>query len=118
MYNQWLSSPSLESEDVFCKLLLIKNWCETHQIELTVLQAYSIPWNIEQLSQLTNLIVDIENPLYSQYKKSLYYVQHDFSNQNTVPCIEYQIELAKTVSGWVDPIFLPRIEKIQKHYTT
>jgi hypothetical protein len=117
LYNQWLSSPGLETEDIFCKLLLIHNWCTAHQIELFVLQAYPIPWTSMQLTQLKNIVVNLGDPLNLQYKNSSLYAYHDFLNQNTVPCLLYQIELAKYVSRLVEPAFLNRIEKIQKHYS-
>lgn len=116
LYNQWLSSPGLETEDIFCKLMLINNWCAIHQIELVVLQAYTIPWTNMQFNQLKNIVVNLGDPLNLQYINSPQYACHDFSNQNTVPCLLYQIELAKFVSSLVEPVFLNRIEKIQKHY--
>ena len=116
-YNQWLSSPGLETEDIFCKLMLIHNWCAVHQIELFVLEAYTIPWTNIQFTQLKNIVVNLGNPLYSQYENSPQYAYHDFLNQNTVPCLLYQIEVAKYVSRLAEPVFLNRIEKIQKHYS-
>jgi hypothetical protein len=116
LYNQWLSSPGLETEDIFCKLMLINNWCAIHQIELFVLQAYVIPWTNMQFNQLKNIVVNLGDPLNLQYINSSQYACHDFLNQNTVPCLLYQIELAKYVSSLVEPVFLNRIEKIQKHY--
>ena len=86
---------------------------DVNQIELLILQAYSIPWTPVHLDQLKNIIVNLNDPMYSQYKNSAQYRHHDFLDQNTVPCLEYQTEVAKYVSNLVDPIFLPRVEKIQ-----
>lgn len=113
LYQQWLFSPGLETEDLVCKLLLLHSWCQINQIELLILQAYSIPWTPVHLDQLKNIIVNLNDPMYSQYKNSAQYRHHDFLDQNTVPCLEYQTEVAKYVSNLVDPIFLPRVEKIQ-----
>ena len=114
-YN--LMGKSFNTEACGCsKLMLINNWCAIHQIELFVLQAYVIPWTNMQFNQLKNIVVNLGDPLNLQYINSSQYACHDFLNQNTVPCLLYQIELAKYVSSLVEPVFLNRIEKIQKHY--
>jgi len=117
LYNQWLLSPALETQDIFCKLMLLQNWCLVNQIELIVLEAYTILWTSEQLSKLKDLVINLQNPLYVQYENSLHYAHHDFQNHNAVPCVPYQIELAKYVSTIIAPVFLPRIEKIQKYHS-
>jgi hypothetical protein len=113
LYQQWLSSPGLETEDLFCKLRLLHSWCQINQIELLVLQAYHIPWTPTHVAHLRNIISNLDDPMYAQYKNSTQYSHHDFTDQNTVPCLEYQIEVAKHVLHLVDPIFVPRVEKIQ-----
>lgn len=116
LYNQWLFSPGLETEDLFCKLLLLSDWCCTHGIPLTVLQAYDIPWTDSQRVALDTIIVNPADPLSDQYRRSVYYQHHDYTDQNTVPCVHYQIELAATVATIVAPLVLGRIQKMQLLY--
>ena len=116
LYNQWLFSPGLETQELFCKLLLLADWCQTRSIPLTVLQAYDIPWTDSQQSALDTIIVNLADPLSDQYRRSVYYQHHDYTEQNTVPCAHYQIELAATVATMVAPMVLDRIQKMQLLY--
>ena len=114
LYNQWLVSPGLEAQDVFCKIMLLRDWCQSRNIEFTVLQAYDMPWTESQRSVLSAIIQNISDPLYDQYKRSEHYQFHDHTNQNTVPCKQYQIDLAADICQKIDPVFLPRIERISR----
>jgi hypothetical protein len=108
MYMRYLYSPTLEVEDLYCKILLLENWCNTHRVKLTVLQAYDIPWETRPVS-----IVN-DTPLYQEYKKSQHYQLHDVSN--SVPCIQYQLAVAETVASIVDPALSERVAKIQHYF--
>lgn len=114
LYNQWLVSPGLEAQDVFCKIMLLQDWCQSRNIEFTVLQAYDMPWTESQRSVLSLIISHISDPLYDQYKRSEHYQHHDHQDQNTVPCKQYQIDLAADICSRIDPVFLPRIERISR----
>ena len=114
LYNQWLVSPGLEAQDVFCKIMLLRDWCQSRNIEFTVLQAYDMPWTESQRSVLSAIIQNISDPLYDQYERSEFYQCHDHANQNSVPCKQYQIDLAAGICQKIDPVFLPRIERISQ----
>ena len=113
LYNQWLSSPGLETQDLFCKIMLLVDWCKTRQISITVLQGYEIPWTETQVIVLKSIITNISNPLYDQYINSEFYKYHEFDHENSVPCRQYQFDLAMIISKIVDPVFQSRLEKIQ-----
>lgn len=115
MYQNLLFSPRLETEDLYCKLLMLDNWCQTHNTHLTVLQAYDIPWTDSQLQQLEKIIHNINTPLADQYKASSHYQHHDHRGQNTVPCMQYHCELAHSVAELLMPEVLDKITKIQHH---
>lgn len=113
LYEDFLVSPKLETEDLYCKLLMLDNWCRTHEISLTVLQAYPVPWTTEQYDRLSTVIHNIGDPLYDQYVASSSYQYHDHSNNNSVPCIQYHCKLANTVAKLVVPDVVEQIIKIQ-----
>ena len=114
LYNQWLASPGLEAQDVFCKIMLLQDWCQSRSIEFTVLQAYDMPWTETQRSVLSSIISHMSDPLYDQYERSEHYQHHDHQGQNTVPCKQYQIDLAADICSMIDSVFLPRIERISR----
>ncbi len=53
LWKQWLCSPKLEQQDVICKLRLLKHWCDTHDVKLTVIQGYDMLWDNDQHAQST-----------------------------------------------------------------
>jgi len=96
-WDKWLFSPALEKEDLYCKLMLLNSYCQQHHIGLQVYQGYDIKWSEQQFLNLQKIIKNITSSWYSEYLISSYYQQHDEQNQNSVPCIGYQIELAEIV---------------------
>jgi hypothetical protein len=112
LYNQWLLSPGLETQDAFCKTILLHDWCKSRNIEIIVLQGYHIPWTDQQKILLGSIILNMSDPLYDQYQRSEFYKCHDHVGQNTVPCKQYQIDLAASICKNIDSMFLPRIERI------
>jgi len=110
MYYKWLASPQLEIEDLVCKILLLKHFCDQHQIELHIFQGYHIPWNSQQKDLLKNIIYDINHNLYESYPNSEHYKFHDHTN--TVPCLSYQFVLAKKISNLCCPEYLDKINKM------
>lgn len=114
LYNQWLASPGLETQDLFCKIMLLQDWCQSRRIEFAVLQAYDIPWTETQRSALSSIILHISDPLYDQYERSEFYRYHDHKGQNSVPCKQYQIDLAASICDKIDSVFLSRIERISR----
>lgn len=110
-WQQWLLSPRLELQDIEVKLRLLKFYCDSKDIPLLVLKGYALP---------TNALDDIiYNPICLQddYVNSSNYVYHDTSKQNTVPCLEFQFEIAKLVDHALALGVTDRLEKIlQQHW--
>ena len=110
-WQQWLLSPRLELQDIEVKLRLLKFYCDSKDIPLLVLKGYELP---------TNALDDIiYNPICLQddYVNSSNYVYHDTSKQNTVPCLEFQFEIAKLVDHALALGVTDRLEKIlQQHW--
>lgn len=96
LWAKWLFSPQLEIEDLFCKLVLLKNFCDTKNIQLYVFQGYPIPWTDKQKDYLQDLIIDIDSWLYKDYPDSEHYKFHDHTN--SVPSLSYQIVLARYIA--------------------
>jgi hypothetical protein len=113
LYYDWLYSPSIEVEDITCKLNLIKYFCSTQKINLFVYQGYEIPWRRDYLK---DLIINFNDPWYNNYKNSSFYNMHNHNEKNTVPVLEYQISLSLEIANTVDPSLIKKIQKIQKHY--
>ena len=109
LYLDWLVSPTLEAEDIVCKLLLLKSLCETKNINLYVFHGYDIPWTGEQ-RQLIKHILSNDSGLYNDYPESVHYQFHDHTN--TVPCLSYQFVLAKHIAAICCPEILDKINLI------
>ena len=58
-------------------------------------QGYHIGWTEHQFSRLQNIIKNINSNWYYEYCTSSYYQPHN--DQNSVPGLAYQIELAAIV---------------------
>jgi hypothetical protein len=116
LWTKWLSSPGLELQDITNKLILLNHWCQTRGISLTVLQGYPLPWTSDQQSVLSAILDTSAESIISLYKNSQFYHWHDHSDQNTVPCIEYQFELAIMTAKKIDPLLLSRVKKMQDQY--
>jgi len=97
LWKEFLSSPGLELEDIFCKLLLLDLYCKTNNIELLVFQGYRLPWSSHQTARLGSIIKNLDRSFYDDYRASHCYQKHDFTDNNTVPCFEYQVLIADTV---------------------
>lgn len=116
MYYKYLHSPDLEIQELFCKIMMFSSWCKTNNINLLILQGYEVDWT-EYQAQALDLGKHPFTPLYTNYLQSKHYQQHDHANHNTVPCLEYYIDLAKNIAGIVYPELLPRLNKLESHLT-
>lgn len=116
LYQEFLLSPALETQELYCKLIMLADWCSTRKIGLTVLQAYHIPWTDQQGQGLAHLIDHTAMPLYQQYEQSTHYQHHDHSNHNMVPCVEYHCDLAMHVAMKAVPEVAHRVVRIQETY--
>lgn len=116
LWKKWLYSPGLELLGICGKLVLLHHWCRSHHIELVVFQGYRLPWTGHQRSQLYDIVDFDSEPAVSAYKNSEQYQWHDHANTNTVPCVEFQFELAQKVAAKVDPTLLPRLAALRQQY--
>jgi len=110
-WYKWLFSPTLEAEDLYCKLMLLNSYCNQHNVKLCVYQGYDIDWTDQQYNQLQHMIKNIDNNFYTTYLHSLHYSNHDHTDHNSVPCLGYQFEIASLVS---QELPLPVQEKVAK----
>jgi len=95
-WYKWLFSPALEKEDLHCKLILLNSYCQQHQIKLHVYQGYDIKWTDQQIFDLKNIIKNINSSFHSEYLISTHFQKQ--SDQNSILCIGYQLELAEIIS--------------------
>lgn len=115
-WHKWLYSPTLELQDLCQKLVLLSHWCLTHQIQLIVIQGYHIPWTAKQHQQLEPIITDIDQNIYNWYQTSSQYQHYDCTNHNTVPGIEFQIELAEYFLTRLGIDHQEKIKKLKQFY--
>jgi len=113
LYNQWLSSPGLETEDLYCKIHMLSSMCREIGAQLIVLQAYEIPWLQSQLLHMPPNVINVDYPLYQEYKSS-WYQYHNYTNGNSVPAIQFQAMLAERIAGMVLPSSVIKIQKIRQ----
>ena len=118
LYFKHLYSPGLLTKELAIKLALLNFWCQQHSIELYIYQGYDIPWSHSELRLVKELILNLDKPWGPEYKNSVFYKAHDFSNQNSVPCIEYAFYLAKIVAKQLELPILDRLSKIQQAHAT
>lgn len=114
LYERWLMSPGLETQDLFCKLAMLKTWCQARKIQLLVLQGYAIPWTGDQVKYLSQHVFEPGQPLYEDYRASKYFSYHDHTDQNTVPNLGYQSRLALDICKKVCPTAIEQVTKIQQ----
>lgn len=110
MWFDFLYSPRLELQDLEVKLKLLKFYCDNKNIPLLVLKGYDIP-----VGSFKELIYN-EQSLYEQYVSDEFYVYHDSTEQNTVPCLEFQFQLAILIEQALTLGVSDRINKIQAQY--
>lgn len=89
LYYKWLYSEDLELEDIICKLLLLQ---KTHK-NILIVQAYGINYPTIA-APLTSMFYNFNKPLMDMYIASDFYKLHDHADNNTVPCLEYHVNLA------------------------
>lgn len=113
LWRQWLFSPKLEQQDAICKLKLLKHWCDTHDVELVVIQGYDMQWDSDQRAQLESIIHDIDYNIIDHYHSTEWYV----CNQTIdVPVLGFQFEIARAVAQQVDSALADRVEKIRQDF--
>jgi hypothetical protein len=109
LWKQWLFSPKLEQQDVICKLRLLKHWCDTHDVKLTVIQGYKMLWDKDQQAQLASVIDDLSYNIMDHYHSTDWYNSH---GNIDVPVLGFQFEIARAVAQQVDLGLADRVEKI------
>ena len=113
LWRQWLFSPKLEQQDVICKLRLLKHWCNTHKVELTVIQGYDLRWKEDQHQHLTSIINDVNYNIIDHYQGSEWYTHNQTID---VPVLGFQFEIAQLVAQQVDPALADQVEKIRQDF--
>lgn len=114
-WYEWLVSPFLEKEDIYCKLILLNDYCQQRDIKLHVYQGYNINWNSQQIIELQSIIKNINSSFWSEYSQSLHYLKHD-DNQTAVPGMGYQIEIAQIIATNLPQIIQDKLVKFKSAY--
>jgi hypothetical protein len=113
LWYEFLYSPNLEQQELFCKLILLDHWCNTHDIKLTVVQGYHIPWTDTQKEIVASILYDINYIIWNAYEQSTSYITDVY---NSVPRIEFQFELALKLARVVAPDCIDKIRHIQSQF--
>lgn len=113
LWHEYLYSPGLEQQELFCKVVLLDHWCVSHDKKLTILQGYTIPWTDEQLDHVRDKIQNLEEPIWNKYELSTHY---KIEQGNTVPGLEFQFDLAIDLAKIIAPTCIDNIYHIQKQF--
>lgn len=111
LWRKWLHSPGLEKQDIKVKLLLLKNYCETNNIDCVVVQGYDMLWSAVDKQELGSIISDIDGNIIDDYKMSACY-----DAEKEVPVLEYQFHLAEVFCNTLTSEFADRLQKIKSQY--
>ena len=113
LWSSHLFSPTLEKQDLFCKLVLLNNWCTTHNIDLVVIQGYNLYWNDTELFNLRTIIYNLDHNIMDRYKQSKWW---NGLQQIDVPALPYQFELAIELSKLILPEYIGKLEIIKNQF--
>ena len=116
LWYEYLYSPKLEQQELFCKIMLIDNWCNTHNIKLTIMQGYNIPWNLEQLKELKDIVYNLDKSIYEEYEETEYFKKDNNTELNTVPGLGFQFYLANKLGVLLVPTLLDKINHIRDQF--
>lgn len=108
-WYKWLFSPDLEKEDLYCKLVLLDSYCQTHHVKLHVYQGYDIQWTEQQIFNLKNIIKNINSSFHSEYVNSIHFQKH----QDSILCIGFQIEMAQIIGKELSLIVQDKLKKFK-----
>lgn len=109
MWFDYLYSPGLELQDIDVKLRLLKSYCEQQKISLLVLKGYDLPG--AQFNDLIHNSVSLND----QYRQHDFYKYHR-EEQMSVPCIEFQFQIAYIINQALGLEIKDRLDKIQAQY--
>lgn len=115
LWYEYLYSPRLEQQELFCKIMLLDNWCDSHDIKLNIMQGYKIPWTDLQLQHLRNKIYNLDYSIWEKYEESEFYTPE---NGNTVPNLNFQFELALEMANKFLPMYVDKINYIRNQFKT
>jgi hypothetical protein len=116
LWYEYLYSPKLEQQELFCKIMLIDNWCDTHNIKLTIMQGYSIPWSPEQLKELKDIVYNLDKSIYEEYEETEYFKKDNNTELNTVPGLGFQFYLANELGALLVPDLIDKINQIYNQF--
>jgi hypothetical protein len=116
LWYEYLYSPKLEQQELFCKIVLIDNWCDTHNIKLTIMQGYGIPWSPEQLKELKDIVYNLEKSIYEEYEETEYFKKDNNTESNTVPGLGFQFYLANELGALLVPNLIDKINQIGNQF--
>ena len=95
-YYTLFHSKKIEIENLIIKLYLLQKICAERNVELYIVQGYSIDW--PQNSMLNKINFDRTYDIRSHYERHHSFKHHDHTNNNSVPCKLFQKHLAKKIN--------------------
>jgi hypothetical protein len=113
LWKQWLCSPGLEQQDIICKLKLLKHWCDTHHVDLLIVQGYDMHWNQDQQTKMSSVINNVDYNIIDEYHSTSWYSSN---HSIDVPVLGFQFELASKLAQQICPKLLAQIEKIHQDF--
>lgn len=111
LYNKWLASAELEQQDIKVKLLMLADYCKTHDIDCVIVQGYDLRWSYNDLQDLKTIISDIGSNIIHDYQDS-----DSYDPEQEIPSMKYQFHLAETFCNALTPEFSERLQKIKDQY--
>jgi len=84
IWQKYLYSPTLERQDIALKLEHLALLCSSKNVALHVIQGYDTGFD--------------DYNIYDDYLSSSTYKYHDFNDSNTVPCRQFQLEIATKIN--------------------
>ncbi len=96
LYYKLFHNKKIEIENLIIKLYLLQKLCTERNVELYVVQGYSIDW--PQNSMLDKINFDKTYDIRSHYERHHSFKHHDNTNNNSVPCKLFQKHLAKKIN--------------------
>lgn len=111
LWRKWLASPALERQDIKVKLLMLQDYCNTHDISCVIVQGYNLGWVSGDRQELSNVISDIDSSIIADYAKSEY-----FDVAQEIPALSYQFHLAEVFCKALLPEYLERLDRMRQQY--
>ena len=96
-YYKYLYSKNIDLDNTLIKMYTLQKICDDRSIKLLFLQGYPVDW--PKTNILKNLNIDLSYIIQTDYHESQFYRFHDYENENTVPCVQFQKHFAFKINS-------------------